>query len=120
MPTEIGDRVSVDDVRDYVFGVVLLNDWSARDLQAWEYVPLGPFLGKSFATSISAWVVPLAALDAARVPAPTQEPATVDYLRESDRAGLDIDMAVAWNGNVVSRPPGAHPLLDARRNNSRI
>ena len=55
------------DFRDHVFGVVLLNDWSARDIQAWEYVPLGPFLGKSFATSISPWVVPLSALEHARV-----------------------------------------------------
>jgi fumarylacetoacetase len=106
-PTEIGDRVSVDDARDHVFGVVLLNDWSARDIQAWEYVPLGPFLGKSFATSISAWVVPFAALDAARVQAPVQDPATLDYLRESDRSGIDINMAVSWNGSVVSRPPAS-------------
>ena len=70
VPTPLGTRVPVDAFADHVFGVVLLNDWSARDIQAWEYVPLGPFLGKSFATSISPWVVPLAALDAARVPAP--------------------------------------------------
>ncbi len=62
------------DIRDHVFGVVLLNDWSARDIQAWEYVPLGPFLGKSFATSISPWVVPLSALEQARVPLTEQDP----------------------------------------------
>jgi fumarylacetoacetase len=105
--TALGERVGVDDFRDYVFGVVLVNDWSARDIQAWEYVPLGPFLGKSFATSISAWVVPLAALDAARVNAPEQDPPVLDYLRETDRAGLDLALQVSWNGTTVSRPPFA-------------
>ena len=90
---------------DHVFGVVLVNDWSARDLQAWEYVPLGPHLGKSFATSVSAWVVPLAALAAARVPLPGQDPAALPYLRESADWGLDIDLAVSWNGEVITRPP---------------
>ena len=71
--TALGERVSVAGADDHIFGVVLLNDWSARDLQAWEYVPLGPFLGKSFATSISPWVVTTEALRAARVPLPGQE-----------------------------------------------
>ncbi|TDC61996.1 fumarylacetoacetase, partial [Actinomadura sp. GC306] len=66
-PSPLGTSVGVDDFDERVFGLVLLNDWSARDIQAWEYVPLGPFLGKSFATSISPWVVPLLALEAARV-----------------------------------------------------
>ena len=92
---------------DHVFGVVLVNDWSARDIQAWEYVPLGPHLGKSFATSVSPWVVPLAALSAARVPLPGQNPEPLPYLRESEDWGLDIDLAVEWNGAVVSRPPYA-------------
>jgi fumarylacetoacetase len=105
VPTRIGTRVAVDDLREHVFGVVLVNDWSARDIQAWEYVPLGPFLGKSFATSISAWVVPFAALDAARTDAPLQDPQVLDYLRESDRAGLGIALAVEWNGSTVTRPP---------------
>jgi fumarylacetoacetase len=90
---------------DHVFGAVLVNDWSARDLQAWEYVPLGPHLGKSFATSVSAWVVPLAALRAARVPLPRQDPVPLPYLRETEDWALDIDLAVEWNGQVVSRPP---------------
>jgi fumarylacetoacetase len=90
-----------------VFGAVLVNDWSARDIQAWEYVPLGPHLGKSFATSVSPWVVPLAALAAARVPLPGQDPVPLPYLRETEDWGLDIDLAVAWNGEVVSRPPYA-------------
>ena len=71
---QLGIAVSIADAADHIFGVVLLNDWSARDIQAWEYVPLGPFLGKSFATSISAWVTPFDALDQARVPLPEPGP----------------------------------------------
>jgi fumarylacetoacetase len=104
-PSRMGTPVSIDDFAEHVFGVVLLNDWSARDIQAWEYVPLGPFLGKSFATSISAWVTPLDALEAARVPLPRQDPTPLDYLRGTDDAGLDIDYEVQWNGTVVARPP---------------
>ncbi len=98
---QTGSRV--DEFADHVFGVVGLNDWSARDIQAWEYVPLGPFLGKSFATSVSAWVTPLAALDAAWCDLPGQEPAPLDYLRGG--RGLDLDVEVVLNGEVVSRPP---------------
>jgi fumarylacetoacetase len=101
----LGDRIGVDEFADHVFGAVLVNDWSARDLQAWEYVPLGPHLGKSFATSISPWVVPLAALEAARVPLPGQDPEPLPYLRGHDDWGLDIDLVVEWNGEEVSRPP---------------
>ncbi|MFG2039019.1 fumarylacetoacetase [Dactylosporangium sp. NPDC048998] len=99
--------VAIDDFRAHVFGAVLVNDWSARDLQAWEYQPLGPFLGKSFRTSISPWVVPLDALDAARVPGPAQEPAVLPYLRASEHYGYAIDLEVFWNGTLVSRPPFA-------------
>lgn len=106
-PSKLGERVGVDSFADHVFGVVLLNDWSARDLQAWESVPLGPFLGKSFATSISAWVLPLAALAAARVAPPAQDPPVLDYLAGEDRYGYDLAMTVTWNGDVVSRPPFA-------------
>jgi fumarylacetoacetase len=87
--------------------VVLLNDWSARDIQAWEYQPLGPFLGKSFATSISPWVVPLEALGAARVDGPAQSPAPLAYLERPEPWGLDLAIEVALNGSVVSRPPFA-------------
>ena len=80
-PSRLGERVSTADFADHIFGVVGLNDWSARDVQAWEYVPLGPFLGKSFATSISHWVTPLAALDAAWTDLPGQDPEPLDYLR---------------------------------------
>jgi fumarylacetoacetase len=104
-PSALGDRVGTGDLADHVFGVVLVNDWSARDIQAWEYQPLGPFLGKSFATSISAWVTPLAALDAARVPAPEQDPQVLDYLREKERHGFDLAITVTWNGTEVSHPP---------------
>jgi fumarylacetoacetase len=106
-PTQLGGRVSTDAFKDHTFGVVGLNDWSARDIQAWEYVPLGPFLGKSFATSISHWVTPLAALDAAWTDLPGQDPAPLDYLAVEGPAGLDITVEVVLNGSVVSRPPYA-------------
>ncbi len=105
--SDLGTRVATDAYPDHVFGVVLLNDWSARDIQAWEYQPLGPFLGKSFATSISPWVVPLDALAAARIPAPEQVPAPLPYLKESDRHGYDLRLAVDWNGTLVAEPPFA-------------
>jgi fumarylacetoacetase len=89
---------------DHVFGVTLLNDWSARDIQGWEYVPLGPFLGKSFATSISPWVTPLAALEPARRALPAQDPEPLPYLRVPDASSYDIDVEVVLNGEVVSRP----------------
>jgi fumarylacetoacetase len=97
--------VPVERALDHVFGVVLLNDWSARDLQAWEYQPLGPFLGKSFATSIGAWVTPLPALQ--RVAAPPQEPEPLPYLREPPWA-LDIRLEVELNGAVVARGNARH------------
>jgi fumarylacetoacetase len=103
-----GVPVTTGEFRDHVYGVVLVNDWSARDIQAWEYQPLGPFLGKSFATSISPWVVPVAALEAARVPAPRQDPPVLEYLREAERHAYDIALEVRWNGTVVSRPPLRH------------
>jgi fumarylacetoacetase len=105
VPSTLGDRVATSSFADHVFGVVGLNDWSARDIQAWEYVPLGPFLGKSFATSISHWVTPLEALDAAWVDLPGQDPEPLPYLSEGSPRGLDIDIEVELNGEVVSRPP---------------
>jgi fumarylacetoacetase len=107
VPSRLGERVAADAFAEHVFGVVLLNDWSARDIQAWEYHPLGPFLGKSFATSISGWVTPLDALAAARVPAPAQDPPALPYLAQADRYGYDIRMRVEWNGTTVARPPFA-------------
>jgi fumarylacetoacetase len=105
--TRLGEPVGVAGFADHVFGVTLLNDWSARDIQAWEYVPLGPFLGKSFATSVSGWVTPLEALSAARVDLPGQDPEPLDYLRVGEGAGFDVDLEVVLNGETVSRPPYA-------------
>ena len=107
LPSQPGLPVPVTDFEQHVFGVVGLNDWSARDIQGWEYVPLGPFLGKSFATSVSAWVTPVAALDGARTDVPEQEPEPLEYLRVGARAGYDISVEVELNGEVVSRPPYA-------------
>ena len=103
-----GRPAPIADFTRHVFGVVLLNDWSARDIQAWEYVPLGPFLGKSFATSISAWITPLAALEAARVPAVPRDPAPLPYLDDTgDSWSLDLSLEVRLNGELISRPPFA-------------
>jgi fumarylacetoacetase len=105
--TPIGTRVGVDEADDHLFGVVLLNDWSARDIQAWEYVPLGPFLGKSFCTSVSAWVLPMEALHDARVALPGQDPEPLPYLRGADDAatyGLDVHCEVRLNGTLISTP----------------
>jgi fumarylacetoacetase len=107
VPTRMGEQVGTGSFADHVFGVTLLNDWSARDIQAWEYVPLGPFLGKSFATSISPWITPLAALGEARTPLPGQDPPPLDYLAVDDPAGYAIDVEIVINGSSVSRPPYA-------------
>jgi fumarylacetoacetase len=103
VPSRLGEPVPVESFADHVFGVVLVNDWSARDIQAWEYQPLGPFLGKSFATSVAAWVTPLALLDAVRVDAPPQDPAPLPYLAGGRDWGLDVALEVELNGTVVSR-----------------
>lgn len=111
VPSALGEPVPADAFTDHVFGVVLVNDWSARDVQAWEYVPLGPFLGKSFATSVSAWVTPLAALAAARVAAPDQDPEPLPYLVDDDPWALDLRLSLELSRGgasaVVSRPPFA-------------
>ncbi len=110
-PSAHGTAVPASALTDHVFGVVLLNDWSARDIQAWESVPLGPFLGKSFATSVSAWVTPLEALAAARVRPPTQVPAPLAYLADDDPWALDLrlslDLSRHGSTATVSRPPFA-------------
>ncbi len=102
--TELGRGLSIGEADERIFGVVLLNDWSARDIQAWEYVPLGPFLGKSFATSISAWVLPMAALAGSRVPLPVQDPEPLPYLRGATSSGYAVRVEVDVNGSVVARP----------------
>jgi fumarylacetoacetase len=105
-PSELGHPVPLSAFPEHVFGVCLVNDWSARDLQAWEYVPLGPFLGKSFLTSVSPWVVPLAALEAARVAPPARQPQPLPYLDDTGEPwGLDLTLEVRLNGELVSCPP---------------
>ncbi len=91
----LGTPIDVADAERHIFGVVLVNDWSARDIQAWEYQPLGPFLAKSFLTSVSPWVVPLEALTPFRVPGPVQEPEPLPYLRAPEPRGLDLRLEVA-------------------------
>jgi fumarylacetoacetase len=100
----LGEPVPIRRFTEHVFGVCLVNDWSARDLQAWESAPLGPFLGKSFGTTVSPWVVPLAALEHARVRPPSRDTDLLPYLAESDDWGLDIDFQVRLNSHVISRP----------------
>jgi fumarylacetoacetase len=105
-PSPLGRPVPLGAFPEHVFGVCLVNDWSARDIQTWEYQPLGPFLAKSFLTSVSPWVVPLAALEAARVPPPARDPEPLPYLRDDEHPwGLDLALVVRLNGEVVSRPP---------------
>ena len=106
-PSTLGTPVPLADFRDHVFGVLLLNDWSARDIQAWEYVPLGPFLGKSFATSVAAWVTPLDALDGAWTAPPARDPQPLPYLRDGDSSALDLRLTVSVDGTRLSQPPFA-------------
>jgi fumarylacetoacetase len=104
----MGTPIAVDAFDRHVFGAVLINDWSARDIQAWEYVPLGPFLGKSFATSISGWITPLAALTGARVAGPTRSPEPLPYLDDRGESwNLDLTLEIRLNGELLSRPPFA-------------
>jgi fumarylacetoacetase len=105
VPSRLGEPVPASSFAEHVFGVCLVNDWSARDIQGWEYVPLGPFLGKSFGTTASAWILPLAALEHARVRPPSLDTELVSYLAESGDWGLDIDLEIRINGHLVSRPP---------------
>jgi fumarylacetoacetase len=105
--TVLGEPVTIGRFAEHVFGVCLINDWSARDLQAWESIPLGPFLGKSFGTSVSPWILPLAALEHARVAVPSAGTELTDYLTEPQPWGLDIDLEVRLNEHLVSRPPYA-------------
>jgi fumarylacetoacetase len=106
-PSALGEPVRVDRALDHVFGVLLVNDWSARDLQAWEYRPLGPFLAKSFATSIAAWVTPLDAVLDRRVTLPAQQPAPLAYLRE-DPWAFDLALEIEINGTSVARTNARH------------
>ncbi|GAA0508772.1 fumarylacetoacetate hydrolase family protein [Saccharopolyspora thermophila] len=101
-------RVPTSEFPEHVFGVVLVNDWSARDIQMWESTPLGPFLAKSFATSISGWITPLEALEHARIPLPGPEQPLQRYLVEHEPWGLDLRLEVRCNETVVARPRFEH------------
>ena len=93
--TKIGEPISINNAEDHIFGLVLLNDWSARDIQKWEYVPLGPFLGKSFASSISPWIVTLEALEQFKVSGPSQNPEVLPYLKYSGKKNYNIELEVS-------------------------
>ncbi|HUO46739.1 MAG TPA: fumarylacetoacetate hydrolase family protein, partial [Acidimicrobiia bacterium] len=94
--------IPVEEAERYIFGLVLVNDWSARDIQSWEYQPLGPFLGKSFATSISAWVVPLSALESFRIDPLEQDPPPIPYLAPAGQS-INLELEVSLNGEVITR-----------------
>lgn len=106
----LGRSIPIADAEDHIFGMVLFNDWSARDIQSWEYVPLGPFLGKNFGSSMSAWVVTLDALEPFRVPAPDQDPEPLPYLSLPGDHSFDIALEVALI------PEGAKESVIARSN----
>ena len=106
----MGENVPVHEAEDYIFGMVLLNDWSARDIQKWEYVPLGPFLGKNFATSISPWIVTMDALEPFRTKGPNQDPTPLPYLQQKGKHTFDINLEVA----IV--PENVEPTIVSKSN----
>jgi fumarylacetoacetase len=106
--TQMGDTIAIDDANEYIFGLMLFNDWSARDIQKWEYVPLGPFLGKNFGSTVSPWIITLEALEPFRTAGPVQNPAVLPYLQYMGNQNYDIDLSVdivTPNGesNIVSQ-----------------
>jgi fumarylacetoacetase len=92
--TQLGQAINVDEAKDYVFGFVIFNDWSARDIQRWEYIPLGPFLAKNFFSSISPWVIPIEALEDFKVKAQPQDPTVLPYLQQKDPHTFDVNLEV--------------------------
>ncbi|HUA09746.1 MAG TPA: fumarylacetoacetase [Candidatus Acidoferrales bacterium] len=116
---ELGEAIPARAMREHVFGLVLVNDWSARDIQAWEYQPLGPFLGKSFATTISPWIVTLDALEPFRKPGPAQQPAPLPYLRGPETIAYDIRLEVDLSSQKM-RASGAAPVTIARTNHREL
>ncbi len=108
--TEMGESISTDQAEEYIFGLVLFNDWSARDIQKWEYVPLGPFLAKNFASSISPWIVTLDALEPFRVQGPAQNPKVLPYLEYEGKKNYDIQLEVSI------RPEGGEETLVCHSN----
>jgi len=101
---DLGKPISIEGASDHIFGMALLNDWSARDIQSWEYQPLGPFLAKNFATSISPWVVTMDALKPFRFPLPRQEPAPLPYLYSESASGIDITLEVTLQSARMNAP----------------
>ncbi len=109
--TELGQQIPIERAADHIFGMVLVNDWSARDIQKWEYVPLGPFLGKSFATSISPWVVTLEALEPLRCAGPVQNaPEPLEYLKNPVNCAYDIRLEVSL---ATERHPKPMPIASS-------
>mgnify|MGYP001263550837 CR=1 FL=1 len=108
--TPMGRRVTTAEAEDYIFGLMLFNDWSARDIQSWEYVPLGPFLGKNFASTISPWVVTLDALEPFRTAGPEQDPQPLEYLRFQGNRSFDIQL------ETQIQPNGGEPFTVCRSN----
>ena len=106
----LGENIPINEAEDYIFGMVLLNDWSARDIQKWEYIPLGPFLAKNFASSISPWIVTMDALEAFRVKGPKQEPTPLPYLQQKGKHAYDINL------EVYIEPENASPTLVSKSN----
>lgn len=100
----LGEPIPVDEAQDHIFGLALINDWSARDIQKWEYQPLGPFLAKNWATSISPWIVTLQALKPFETESPTQNPQPLDYLNQQKRTTFDIQLEVALKTAKLERP----------------
>ncbi len=111
--TPLGTSIPIGEAEDHLFGLVLVNDWSARDIQRWEYVPLGPFLGKSFATTVSPWIVTLDALEPFRCPAPAQDPQPLPYLHEGARSTYDLHLEVGL------RAAGSQSTVRITRSNFR-
>lgn len=106
----LGEPIPIAETEDYIFGMLLFNDWSARDIQQWEYVPLGPFLGKNFGSTISPWIVTLEALEPFRVAAPLQDPPVLPYLQTAGAKGYDIQLS------VEIQPEGSAPVTVSRSN----
>jgi fumarylacetoacetase len=108
--TKLGQSISTTEAENHIFGFVLFNDWSARDIQQWEYVPLGPFLGKNFGSTISPWIVTLDALEPFRVDGPEQTPDVLQYLKYSGAKNFDIAL------EVLLQPEGGDPVTISRSN----
>jgi fumarylacetoacetase len=105
-PTKLGESISTNEAEEFIFGMVLFNDWSARDMQTWEYVPLGPFLAKNFCSTVSPWVVTLEALEQFRVEGEVQDPVVLPYLQFNGKKNIDINLSVS-----ISTETGLEKLI---------